>query len=326
MILFDVEGAGSPVPFLYINLIQIIMAIYFNEKILEPKADGSSLQRRYYREKKEVEALFEKFRKNGAPSVLMFRRDFVKKYNTKKTSYKPAPPVAVPANVHVYDDELGAVEIRYSKTPPIKSGKKLVWTADKDFMLSEVFTINEKNIDLAWFFLKASNYVTKGIVKLVDKDLEFKGSFSEVKRQMEASRILFDDDVTMERIETLAELVLPKEMKIEADTKEEYATKLWDIIVAGEKSRKEYNYDALMEANKKISKAQAADYVDKTKKQLILIVLADGREVTVPEVKCPPKTKEETLEERAAAHGFPTEGLTRDEIYSLIKYKDIKDE
>jgi hypothetical protein len=189
-----------------------------------------------------------------------------------------------------------------------------------------VFTINEKNIDLAWFFLKASNYVTKGIVKLVDKDLEFKGSFSEVKRQMEASRILFDDDVTMERIETLAELVLPKEIKIEADTKEEYVTKLWDIIVAGEKSRKEYNYDALMEANKKISKAQAADYVDKTKKQLILIVLADGREVTVPEVKCPPKTKEETLEERAAAHGFPTEGLTRDEIYSLIKYKDIKDE
>jgi hypothetical protein len=301
------------------------MAIYFDSKVLEPKADGTALQQKYYRERNEIKDLFKRFRKNGdKEGHLILTRDYHKVWNTKKTSYKPAPPIAIPMNISMGDPELGAIQIRYSDSPPIKTDKKLVWGAVKKGIINENLFIPEKDIDFAWYIIKATSFIEDGIFRIVDKKAEYEGKFSEMKKQMDASRIIFDEDVTLERLETLADLVLPSTMKVTADEQEEYAAKFWDIIKAGEQAGKTYNYDALIEADKKVSKAQAADYIDKSGGEVISVSLDDGRTLSVPFVKCHFRIKDETLKEKADELNIPVKGITKDELYSVIKYEEAK--
>lgn len=301
------------------------MAIYFNERLLEPKPNGTALERRYARERDEVKELFDKFRKPGVKdSSILFGRSWKKVWNNKKTSYKPAPPIAIPMNVHIYDDELGSVEIRYSKRPPIRSGNKIVWPSDSESLVFEQKSVSEQRLDFAWFLLKASNYVEQGIIKLIDKEAEYAGTFSSIKRQLEASKMIFDDNATLDRIKAIADIVLPKKMAVKGDTKEEVATRFWEIIVKGSETNKAYNYEAVIEAGKKLSEAKAEEHKEKVDKNLISVETADGNTYNVPEIKCPTRTKKETLELRAEDVGVPVEGLDRDELYSLIRFKEAE--
>lgn len=296
------------------------MAIYFDGKILEPKESGTSLERKYFEELKDVKNLFARFKKPGQKeSVILFSRDFKKIYNRTKTSYKPAPPIAIPMNVSVYDPSLGSIEIRYSKRPPVKAGNNLIWSRDGDSLMFETMSLTDKQLDLAWFLLKASDYVEKGIIKLVDKDLEFEGTFDSIKRQADAASLLFNDNVTLENLEVIASILFPKGEIGGYDSAKELATKIWNMVTIGENNKRAYNYDALIKA---ATKAGRASKKEDRAQEVITVSLSEDEELTVPLLICPPKTKNETLFEKAESLGIPTDaGLSRDVLYSLIKFK-----
>ena len=302
------------------------MAIYFNDRILEPKENGTKLERRYFKELQEVKEVFDRFRKAGQKeSVLVFTRPFKKVWNSTKTSYKPIAPIGIPMNVHVYDEELGSVEIRYSRRPPIRSGNRLIWQSDGESIIHEHLSISEQRLDFAWFLLKASPYIQTGVIKLLDKDAEYSGEFDDVKKQLEASRYIFDEDITEDVILAIAKIILPKSMKIEGETKKEVGTKLWNIVTKAYENRQPYGYDELIAAGKKILIADAQAFAADSKKDFVSIDLVDGRQMNVPFITCPVRTKEETLDARAEEQGIPREGLTRDELYSVIRYMEDRD-
>ncbi len=301
------------------------MAIYFDGKILEPKENGSSLEQKYFNELKDVKDLFGKFRKPGQKeSVLLFSRDFKKTYNRSKTSYKPAPPIAIPMNVSVYDPQMGSIEIRYSKRPPVKAGNNLIWSRDGDSLMFETMSITDKQLDLAWFLLKASDYVEKGILKLVDKELEFEGKYESILKQTEVASAIFNHDAngdpSLERLELIASILFPNNEIGHYDSAKELATKIWNLIVIGEANKKSYNYNSALKAAEKAKKTLAKE--KPVAAENITVTLPDGEDVTFPLLVCPPKTKNETLFERAESVGLPGDmGLSRDVLYSLIKYK-----
>jgi len=305
------------------------MAIYFqNDKILEPKQDGTSLQRRYFKEREELKTLFNKFRKNGdSRAVIILKRDWKKHWNTKGTSYKPAPPRAFPLKATIEDTELGSVTVRYSKQPPEKTDTgRLIWPLDRNSMMEEMKSISEDQLDLAWFLLRASKYVEKGIFKVHDEQVEFEGEFKNILKQADASKILFSNDVTREDVLTLAEMILPPEMQIEGDTKEIVSVRLWDIVSKGDKAKKEYNYDALIRANEKMKKAEADSVIKEVGKPLISVDFEDGRTMNVPSLKCPAAKKDEKMKQEAEVFDIPVKGLSRDELYSVIKFKQALDD
>lgn len=287
------------------------------------------MQQKYARDLKEIDELFDRFRKGkNQPSYLIFSRDFQKVYNNKRTSYKPAPPMAIPLRATLTDERFGSIQIRYSEYPPeeAENGKKL-WPSNKDkSIIGESLTILEKDKDYAWFIMYVSQFVKRGVLKLVDKDREFKGKFSDIQKQLAAQKCLFDESVTKERVEALVEIVLPEKMKIMGDTAEELATQLWDIITKGEQQNKSYNYDALIKANNQLSRVVAKTVANEKQSTenpaVILVEMRDGQSLTVPSVKCPHPTKQETLDARADENGLDITGLTRDEAYSVIKFKE----
>lgn len=301
------------------------MAIYFNDKLLEPKVNGTALEKRYYHEREEVKGIFDKFRKPGQKdAAILFGREWKKTWNSKKTSYKPIPPIMLPSNVHIYDNEMGSVEIRYSRRPPIRSGSRVVWTSDKDLMFNEIKSVSEQRLDFAWFLLKASDYVEKGIIKLIDKQAEYAGTFDSIKKQLEASKTIFDDDVTIEKVKAIAEIVLPKNITVTGDTKEEVATRFWEMVVKGTEQKKAYNYDAVIAAGERLSNAKLEEFKELVDKNLITVETKDGKTYNIPGIKCPARMKQENLELRAEDLDILFEGLDRDELYSLVRFKEAE--
>lgn len=295
------------------------MAIYFNDLILEPKVNGTSLQRRYYQEREELRQLFQKFKRKGEKeATLTFTRDFNKVYNSRKTSYKPAPPIAIPYNVNIYDPEMGSVEIRYSRRPPIKNGQHLMWPRDQESLIGETLSVSEQRLDYAWFLMKASPFVNNGIIKLVDRQVEYEGTFAQIRKQKDVTNILFDDNITLETLQGIASILWPSG-EVDGDSKEELATKMWNRVQEGEKNKKAHNFDALIAAYGKFAEAVSKDTSDASK--LTLVTLPDGSEVEVEIVSCPKKISDEQLSEGALKYGIPTEGLSRNIIFSLIKQK-----
>jgi len=301
------------------------MAIYFNDLILEPKEDGNSLQKRYFKERQEVKDLFEKFRKKGSKeSYLVFTRDFPKKYNTKKTSYKPAPPIGLPMSANLYDEQYGSVQVRYSPSPPARLGKKVVWPRVDESVIFETLAISENKLDLAWFLLKASGYVKNGILKVVDEKLEHVGDFNKVKKEIDAAQCLFGDNVTLDNLETIATLLFPKGEVISDGDKESLATKLWTYVSAGEKNKKPYNFDALIATAKKVTKAKSEIANQKSMESgenVVTVELTNGDVITVPLLKCPPATTKEKLAAKVEELQIPIDvNQKNDLVYSIVKY------
>jgi hypothetical protein len=300
------------------------MANYFNGKILEPKKDGNALESMYYTGLREVEELFNRFRKpKEKEAYLIFSRDFKKVYNDKKTSYKPCPPMAISLRANIYDNQMGSVQVRFSDAPPeVGDNNKLVWPSTKNkSIIGETLAVSEKEKDYAWFLLKAARVIDKGMLKLVDEKAEYEGKFSSIQKQMAASRAIFDTDATMDSILAIAALVLPKGMEVNGDTKETVATRFWDMIVKGEETHQSYNYEAVINASRKLQIAEAKAVKESDETPLHEVHFENGDTLVVPLVKCPYPTKTETLESKAEEFHFSTEGLTRDEIYSVAKFK-----
>lgn len=296
------------------------MAIYFNNLILEPKANGTALEKRYYEELQEVKGLFEKFKKSAnANGGLTFSREFKKVYNRNKTSWKPAPPIAIPMNVNIYDPQMGSVEIRYSKSPPIKTGNNLMWNRGQESLIFETLTVRKDQLDLAWFLLYASDFVKKGTIKLVDKEAEYEGTVGEMKLQLEAQKVIFDEGVTYEKLEAISVLMFPNgDVQSDTGSKAELATKLWKAVIVNEKNKLPRGYKDLIAAAEKVEKQFAKE---ESSTEDITVTLANGEELTVPLQRCPLKISTEKLHARAKELDFPIDGLSRDIIFSIIKYK-----
>jgi len=305
------------------------MAIYFNDKILAPNTGGNTLEKRYAKELPEVKEVFDLFRRKGQEkSTLIFRRDFEKVYNRKKTSWKPAPPVALPMVANVYLEDLGSVQVRYSKEPPtIQDGKKRYREADR--MFDEITSISENEMDLAWFLLKATSYVDKGILKLENRKLEFDNKFDAIKRQAKPFALLFSDNRTREELIEVADIIFDEGGVNPDGNVSELAVSIWDKVKDGDARNKSYNYDSLYKALTRNNKGKT------NQGQVVKIAKEDnadgdesgeGKGVTIEGgmLKAPAGVLKKDLVLKATAIGLDIdeEEMTRDFIYTMIKNKE----
>ena len=209
------------------------MAIYINGKQLEPKKDGSSMEKKYYEDMQELKGLFNKFRKGTEPSVLIFKRDFAKKWNNKGTTFKPAPPIAIPLRTSYYDrDGAGAIDIRYSASPPENINGKLRWAKSME-TIYEMYTVNENQSDLAWFLFKASRFFDKGVLKLVDTGVEIEAKWDKMTVQADVVKALFSETIDEDQLAKIYHYFIDgKYVYSESQTIKENAMRLWDIALS----------------------------------------------------------------------------------------------
>lgn len=159
------------------------MAIYLDDKILKADPKGQKLEREYAAGLSQVEELFNRFRiKGNKNSYIQITRDFVgdRQFSMTTNKVKKLSPMALPVEVPWYDDEIGATLIRYSPNPPTRNSEgKLTWTM-KYLEFNETLTITDRQKDLAWFLLFASNLVRNGVYKMVDNQSEYEGTLQEI--------------------------------------------------------------------------------------------------------------------------------------------------
>ena len=105
------------------------MGIYFNDKLLSPKKDGTEIEKLYWTGMQRINAMFEE--KKG---TIVIMRDVEKQMDTKGQSYRPVPPYALPTEIPMYLEESGAVSIKYSQYPPQRRGKEIIYPTTKNFM------------------------------------------------------------------------------------------------------------------------------------------------------------------------------------------------
>lgn len=171
------------------------MAIYFDDKVLHPKADGSELERMYHQGMTEIDALY---KKHGGTVTL--RRNVKRTMDTTGTSYKPIPPTALPTVAHLVLDELGSVSVRYSKDSPIRQEKGYMYPMQR-LWVTEALILDNKQKDLAWFLIKAAGFVraeneeSKGAKFLFIEDLakQAEGRVEDLRRFVKLDSILLDE-------------------------------------------------------------------------------------------------------------------------------------
>lgn len=295
------------------------MAIYFNNKILEPKPDGNSLERRYHEELKEVKKTFDLFRKRGeTKSTLIFTRDFNKVWNSKKTTYKPAPPIALPLVSNIYVSDMGSVQIRYSKEPPLINDRgRMIWRTGSE-IISDIKPISEDEMDLAWFIIHATSYLKRGIIKLVNKKVEFDKDFSKMRIQAKPYAMLFSEDRTEEELlNVVSNLFPPDTIKYENGISE-LAVKIWETVRVAENVGHPWGYAELEKAIMKEINKKA----DKQEVSVISVKQENGKEkeVAIPLLKAPINRKKEDLIKEAGELGIEVNSdMTNNFIYSLIQ-------
>lgn len=181
------------------------MGIYFNDKLLYPKADGNEIEKKYFSEMEEISAMFKD------KKTIILERDVVREWDTKKQSTKAIVPFALPTEVPVYLDTLGAVSIRYSKAPPQLVDRKLVYPTFRNFMYERMI-ITEKNKDLAWFILKATTFVEGGdpgnkkVIRISNPQKDILEKASEVKKIARVDALLMNDDSHVFNIVSLRQI------------------------------------------------------------------------------------------------------------------------
>lgn len=295
------------------------MAIYFNNKILEPKLHGNSLEKRYESELTEVKELFAKFkRKSGEPSMLVFTRDVPEKWNRTKTKKMPAPPISLPLVSTVYLDDIGSVQIRYSPTPPNTDGNgKFSW-GRSSMMFGEMTAIEETQMDLAWFLIKGTTYLKTGILRLVDKKQQMDADFDKLKIQAKPYSLLFSDDRTKEQLLAVANLVLDR--VDEEATMQELAINIWAKVKDNDVRKEKFGFRELEKAIVK--------EIDKSAHNGQKIVLAgenDGENkgnIEVALKAAPQKVTREQLVMEATELGITvTDEMTKNVIFTLIEQK-----
>lgn len=296
------------------------MAIYVDSKMMEPKEDGSSLQRKYYREREEVKKLFERFRVRGQDTAtIVLTRDYYKEYNKDRTTWKPVPPISLPTVAHIYDEELGSVEVRYSATPPLKVGKQIVWQQDKSAsMMFETMALTSDKLDLAWFMLKASGYLEKGYFKIIDQKKEYSKLFDEVILQRDVTNMIFDESNTTEQLARVAaEFFDAGTFDYESVSgKEELAMKLLTKAIADQKNIKDPGLVRLKKACQKAGLGVKNVPADKT----MISFEYDGETYSTPLLEVPPSLKYPELQQEAVELGLIPYGKKKEVVYTQIEY------
>lgn len=288
------------------------MAIYINDKVLKANPQGTKIEREYDEGIKKVTALFERFRnKNSKTAYIQITRKEEQKIlsiNTKKV--KRLPTIALPVEIPYYDDEIGATTIRYATSNPIKNQHGNFTWATKYIEFQETLTITDKQKDLAWFLIFASNLIKKGIYQLVDSQAKYEGSYNEILQKHNVIQELNNGDD--ELVRHIARMFI-NENVAEIDRKE-VIVKLHLIF----DTRKIWG-DVLGEIKKYKSPAVL-------NKENISGLKYNGEDVIMEE--CPEFIKMAQLRADANLLGIKltTPPQTKDVLYSLIQHVKSKKE
>lgn len=279
------------------------------------------MEKRYATELDEVREMFNKFRIRGQePATIVLTRDYNKQWNRSKTSYKPAPPMALPHRASTYTPDLGTIEMRYSRTAPEINNGKLIWNADKKALFFENMPLTENELDYAWFMLKGTNYLKNGIFKIVDAKTEYSKQFDEVLLQRDVQNLLFDDNVTEEQLAKVAtEIFEPAEIDYKSISgKEELAIKIWQKVDARHKNKSKPNYADLKEICERFGLGKEP----KKEEAPQVIGLDDGSEIALE--KAPKEVTMEELREQAKELDISSFQKKKDVLYTLIKHAKEK--
>jgi len=236
------------------------MAIYIDGVQLVPKATGTSMEKKYYNDLQELKKLFDKFRRGTAPATLLFKREWARQWNEAKTSWKPCPPMAIPLRASYYDSGFdgvqgsGAIDIRYSASPPDKVSGKLRWNKSHE-MIYEIYTVDEKHSDLAWFFFKASNFFEKGVLKLIDEEVEIQAKWDTVALQADvaiALRNISEDELAQVYVYFLGGIFSYDE----AQPVKANSMRIWDLAILQAKNGNTEAMNSLKQALDKVVKSE----------------------------------------------------------------------
>jgi hypothetical protein len=288
-----------------------VMAIYLNDRVLKADPKGSKIEREYAQGLVEVGKLFDKFRIKGEKeSYLQIARKLADKdriFSTTSHKQKRLPTIALPVEIPYYDDEMGATSLRYSVTPPMANSHGGVSYATKYIEFREFMAITEKQKDLAWFLLFASNLVKRGVYQLVDVQATYEGTYNDIMIKKDVMDALTADeglaryvaqkfiDESMVRLEG-KELIVKVVNGIEANNQ-------WKEVHAELKTKKSEEISGK-------EKVSAIDY--------------EGEDVQLQE--CPESIKMFTLKAEAKTLNIPVTfpPQSKNVLYSLIEHVKAK--
>jgi len=209
------------------------MAIYYEDKAVVPKKQGTEIERLYYEGKKKVDRIYHE---NGG-QVILIRKDVKKVWDKDKISYKPIPPISIPVEIPMYLSDIGAINVRYSKYAPQKQGKIVSYPGNRVFIYESI-VLGEKEKDLAWLLLVVSNFVgdtDKQIFKIFNPESEIKEKVSKLKRIKLVDDYLLDtgsvifNSVSMEFLATTLGLDSENDQNLQTT-----AFKIREAVVAGD--------------------------------------------------------------------------------------------
>lgn len=231
------------------------MAIYFNDKILTPDKNGNELEKRYAEELEEVDKILEQH--NGR---LFLNRQVTRIWDTEKKSFRPTPPVDLPTVMPIYLDSLGAVSIRYSKTPPERKGESVTFSGNRLFVYENML-LTKKEKDLAWFILKATNFVksetnksSSAFLRIEDPKKEVEQKASEVKRIVKVDQLLMNEDSPVYNKESLQYIADKFGVDIKGHDLESAGFLIRETVINGEKGKNpDVNIDRLLSLVAKLS-------------------------------------------------------------------------
>jgi hypothetical protein len=177
-------------------------------------------------------------------------------------------PYALPSEVPLYLEELGAVSIRYSQAPPQRQGKNLVYPTYRNFMYERMI-LTKKNKDLAWFLLKASNFIenkndpdANTVIRIHNPEKNVLDKASEVKRIAQIDVLLMNEDSKVYNLESMRKIADRFGVDIE-NFKEEAAgfTIREAVIEADNKKNPDFNIATLLKFAKSLKKVKVEEEI-----------------------------------------------------------------
>lgn len=234
------------------------MAIYFEDKIVRPKKDGDEIEQMVYEGYERVTKMFKE--KGG---VIVLDRDFHEKKDTTGTNSMPAPPIALPVSVPMYIDSLGAVNLRYSKSAPQRTndGKTVIYPGSR-LLVYDKMILTEKEKDLAWFMLEATEFIEKkgnsnpaAFLKINDPAQAVEEKISKLKRNALVDEYLLRDDSLLFNAESLQ--AIADRFGLELDSKNPVQINAYSIrqaVLDGEEPPRnnDLNIDLFLDFAKKL--------------------------------------------------------------------------
>lgn len=248
------------------------MGIYYDDKAVQAKADGTELEKLFYEGMKEVEALFKE--KGG---VLILRKDSEKIWDKDKISFKPAVPFSLPLSIPLYLESMGAVSIRYSEASPQRSGKLVTYPRNRKFIY-DALLIKPTEKDLAWFIIKVSNFVKQnesdsGFLYLEDPEKELGLKADEVRSVAKVDMLLMNEDSLLYNMEAIKFFADKFAIDIKDYRLETASFIVREAIMAAEKTKNpDFNISVFLKAAEKYQKGISK----KKEKELEDIEIPDG--------------------------------------------------